>query len=233
MNTFKEDYRRPMIDKPITIVIADDHAIVRQGLKKILKEEKDIRVVGEAKDGRDAVNKVQDLKPDLVIMDIAMPELNGIEATRQIKQAGTGTKIIILSMHDHGRYIRELLGLGVSGYLLKNSASRDIIKAVNSAIQGNTYLSPSISSRVIEDYVGMNKKSLEEELYNTLSNREREVFQMVVEGSSTKKIAETLCVSPSTIKSHRSNIMEKLKMDNLSQLIQYAIQLGIIDIQMT
>ena len=231
MNTFKEDYRRPMSDKPITIVIADDHAIVRQGLKKILKEEKDIRVVGEAKDGRDAVNKVQDLRPDIVIMDIAMPELNGIEATRQIKQAGMGTKIIILSMHDHGRYIRELLGLGVSGYLLKNAASRDIVKAVKSAIEGNTYLSPSISSRVIEDYVGMNKKSLEEELYNTLSNREREVFQMVVEGSSTKKIAETLCVSPSTIKSHRSNIMEKLKMDNLSQLIQYAIQLGIIDIQ--
>jgi DNA-binding NarL/FixJ family response regulator len=220
-----------MSDKPITIVIADDHTIVRQGLKKILKEEKDIQVVGEAKDGREAVNKVRELQPDLVIMDIAMPDLNGIEATRQIKQAGMGTKIIILSMHDHGRYIRELLGLGVSGYLLKNAASRDIVKAVKSAIEGNTYLSPSISSRVIEDYVGMNKKSLEEELYNTLSNREREVFQMVVEGSATKKIAETLCVSPSTIKSHRSNIMEKLKMDNLSQLIQYAIQLGIIDIQ--
>jgi DNA-binding NarL/FixJ family response regulator len=221
-----------MRNKPITIVLADDHAIVRQGLKKILKEEKDIQVIGEAKNGRDAVNKVQELTPDIVIMDIAMPELNGIEATRQIKQAGIETKIIILSMHDHSRYIRELLGLGVSGYLLKNAASRDIVKAVNSAIKGNTYLSPSISSRVIEDYVGMNKKSLEEELYNTLSNREREVFQMVVEGSSTKKIAETLCVSPSTIKSHRSNIMEKLKMDNLSQLIQYAIQLGIIEIQM-
>lgn len=219
-----------MSNKAVTIVIADDHAIVRQGLKKIFKEEMGIRVIGEAKDGRDAVNKVQELTPDIVIMDIAMPELNGIEATRQIKQAGSGTKIIILSMHDHSRYIRELLGLGVSGYLLKNAASRDIVKAVNSAIKGDTYLSPSISSRVIEDYVGMNKKSQEEELYNTLSNREREVFQMVVEGSSTKKIAETLCVSPSTIKSHRSNIMEKLKMDNLSQLIQYAIQLGIIDI---
>lgn len=219
-----------MSNKPITIVIADDHAIVRQGLKKILKEEKGFEVIGEARDGRDAVNKVQELSPDIVIMDIAMPELNGIEATRQIKQAGTGTKIIILSMHDHSRYIRELLGLGVSGYLLKNAASRDIVKAVDSAVKGNTYLSPSISSRVIEDYVGMNKKSLEEELYNTLSNREREVFQMVVEGSTTKKIAETLCVSPSTVKSHRSNIMEKLKMDNLSQLIQYAIQLGIIDI---
>lgn len=220
-----------MTSKPITVVIADDHTIVREGLTKLLTEEKGIEVIGEAKDGREAVKIVEGLGPDIVIMDIAMPKLNGIEATRQIKQSKIETKIIILSMHDHSRYIRELLGLGVSGYLLKNAASKDIVKAVNSAIKGDTYLSPSISSRVIEDYVGMNKKSLEEELYDTLSNREREVFQMMVEGSSTKKIAETLCVSPSTVKSHRSNIMEKLKMSNLSQLIQYAIQLGIIDIQ--
>lgn len=220
-----------MSNKPITIVIVDDHTIVRQGLMKLLEEEKGMQVIGEGMDGREAVKTVQALKPDIVIMDIAMPKLNGIEATRQIKQAGIETKIIILSMHDHSRYIRELLGLGVSGYLLKNAASKDIVKAITSAIKGETYLSPSISSRVIEDYVGMNKKSSEEELYNTLTNREREVFQMIVEGSSTKKIAETLYVSPSTIKSHRSNIMEKLKMDNLSQLIQYAIQLGIIDIR--
>ncbi|WP_022666219.1 response regulator [Desulfospira joergensenii] len=219
-----------MSNKSISIVIADDHTIVRQGLMKLLEEEKGIHVVGEAKDGREAVKKVMELTPDIVIMDIAMPELNGIEATRQIKQAGAESKIIILSMHDHSRYIRELLGLGVSGYLLKNSASRDIVKAVTSAIKGVTYLSPSISTRVIEDWLVMNKQSQEEELYNTLSNREREVFQMMVEGSSTKKIADALCLSPSTIKSHRSNIMEKLKMDNLSQLIQYAIQLGIIDI---
>lgn len=220
-----------MSSNPITIVIADDHTIVRQGLKKILKEEKGLKVIGEAKDGREAVAAVLDFQPDIVIMDIAMPKLNGIEATRQIKQVRAQTKIIILSMHDHSRYIRELLGLGVSGYLLKNAASHDIVKAVISAAKGQTFLSPAISSQVIEDYVELNKKSLEEELYNTLSNREREVFQMVVEGSSTKQIAETLCVSPSTIKSHRSNIMEKLKMDNLSQLIQYAIQLGVIDIQ--
>lgn len=221
-----------MSKEPITIVIADDHTIVRQGLMKLLEEEKCMQVVGEAKDGREAVTRVCELEPDIVIMDIAMPKLNGIEATRQVKQSGIKTKIIILSMHDHSRYVRELLGLGVSGYLLKNSASNEIVKAISSAIKGETYLSPAISSRVIEDYVGMNKKSREEELYNTLSNREREVFQMVVEGSSTKKIAETLCVSPSTVKSHRSNIMEKLKMDNLSQMIQYAIQLGIIDIHM-
>lgn len=219
-----------MKHKPITIIIADDHTIVREGLTKLLKEEEDMEVISEARDGREAVKKVQTQAPDVVIMDIAMPKLNGIEATRQIKQSGVESKIIILSMHDHSRYVRELLSLGVSGYLLKNAASKDIVKAVKRAFKGETYLSPAISSRVIEDYVELNKKSLEDELYDLLSNREREVFQMMVEGSSTKQIADTLCVSPSTVKSHRANIMEKLKMDNLSQLIQYAIQLGIIDI---
>ncbi len=217
--------------KPIEIVIADDHTIVRQGLRKLLEEENDLKITGEAMDGRDTVRKVRELKPDVVIMDIAMPVLNGIEAARQIKQSNIQTRIIILSMHDNNRYIRELLNIGVSGYLLKNVASGDIIKAIAAAVKGDTYLSPSISSQVIEDYVCMNRKTSQEELYDTLTNREREVFQMVVEGYSTKKIAELLYLSPSTIKTHRSNIMEKLKMDNISKLIQYAIRLGIIDIQ--
>ncbi len=221
-----------MVNKPATIVIADDHEIVRQGLSKLLKEEKKMRVVGEAVDGRDAINKVEQLNPDIVIMDITMPILNGIEATRQIRQMNSKTKIIILSMHEHIRYIRELLSIGISGYVLKNALSSDIIEAIHSAMKGVTYLSPSISSRVIEDYVGMNKKSSQEELYDNLTNREREVFQMIVEGNSTKRIAEILCLSPSTVKSHRANIMEKLNMNNISKLIQYAIQLGIIDIQL-
>ena len=218
--------------KPIEIVIADDHTIVRQGLRKLLEEEDYLKITGEAMNGREAVQKVQALKPDVVIMDIAMPILNGIEAARQIKQSNFKTKIIILSMHDHTRYIRELLSIGVSGYLLKNAVSDDIIQAIKAAVKGEIYLSPSISNRVIEDYVGMNQKTSQDELYNTLTNREREVFQMMVEGYSTKKISEMLCLSPSTIKSHRSNIMEKLKMENISKLIQYAIHLGIIDIQM-
>lgn len=219
------------MNKPTTIVIADDHEIVCQGLSKLLNEEKNIQVVGKAVNGRDAINKVQHLNPDIVIMDITMPVLNGIEATRQIRQINSKTKIIILSMHEHIRYIRELLSIGISGYVLKNALSSDIIEAIHSAVKGVTYLSPSISSRVIDDYVSMNKKSSQEELYDNLTNREREVFQMIVEGNSTKKIAETLCLSPSTIKSHRANIMEKLNMNNISKLIQYAIQLGIIDIQ--
>ncbi|WP_457553342.1 response regulator transcription factor [Desulfobacula sp.] len=221
-----------MKQKPIEIVIADDHTIVRQGLRKLLEEEECLKITGEAMDGHQAIQKVFELEPDVIIMDIAMPVLNGIEASRQIKQSALKTKVIILSMHDHTRYIRELLSIGVSGYLLKNAVSHDIIKAIKAAVKGETYLSPAISSRVIEDYVGMNQKTSQDELYDTLTNREREVFQMMVEGYSTKKISEILCLSPSTIKSHRSNIMGKLKMENISKLIQYAIHLGIIDIQM-
>ncbi len=221
-----------MKNQQIKIVIADDHTIVRQGLRKLLEEEDYIQIIGEAVNGREAVQKAEKLKPDVIIMDIAMPILNGIEASRQIKYHNLKTKIVILSMHSHSRYIRELLSVGVSGYVLKDAASSDIIKAIMAAIKGDIYLSPSISSQVIEDYVEMNKKTSQEELYDALTNREREVFQMMVEGYSTKKIAQTLYLSPSTIKSHRSNIMEKLNMDNISKLIQYAIHLGIIDIQM-
>lgn len=220
-----------MLDRTITVVLADDHTIVRQGLAKLLEGESNLRVVGEAENGREAVEKVEELKPDIVLMDIAMPMLNGIEATRQIRKVCPQTKVIILSMHSHDRYISELFGLGASGYLLKSSTGTDIIKAIHAALKGETYLSPSISHKVIEDYISLRKKSPQEDLYNRLSNREREVFQMIAEGRSTREISQILYVSPSTIKTHRSNIMEKLKMDNISQLIQFAIHLGIVEIQ--
>ena len=221
-----------MNEIPITILLADDHTIVRQGLAKLLEGEPGLKIAGEAENGREAISKAEDLKPDIVIMDIAMPILNGIEASRQIKKTCPHAKIIILSMHSHDRYISELFKLGVSGYLLKDSTGKDIIKAIHAALKGDTYLSPSISRRVIEDYVSLKrKKSYKEDLYGKLSNREREVFQMIAEGHSTREISEILCVSPSTVKTHRSNIMEKLQMDNLSQLIQFAISLGLVEIQ--
>ena len=220
-----------MLDKTVTLFLADDHTIVRQGLAKLLEGEPHLRVVGEAENGREAVEKVEELKPDIVLMDIAMPMLNGIEATRQIRKICPQTKVIILSMHSHDRYISELFGLGASGYLLKSSTGTDIIKAIHAALKNETYLSPSISHKVIEDYISLKKKSPQEDLYNRLSNREREVFQMIAEGRSTKEISQILYISPSTIKTHRSNIMEKLKMDNISQLIQFAIHLGIVEIQ--
>jgi DNA-binding NarL/FixJ family response regulator len=220
-----------MTNGAITIFLADDHTIVRQGLAKLLEAEPGLQVIGEAENGREAVRKVEKLKPDIILMDIAMPILNGIEATRQIKKICPQTKVIILSMHSHDLYINELFSLGASGYLLKNSTGADIIKAIHAAITGDTFLSPSISRRVIEDYVSLKKKSPQEVLYSKLSNREREVFQMIAEGRSTKEISDILCVSPSTVKTHRSNIMDKLKMNNTSQLIQFAIHLGLVEAQ--
>jgi DNA-binding NarL/FixJ family response regulator len=220
-----------MNHKAITIFLADDHTIVRQGLAKLLEGEPNLQVVGEAENGREAVVKVEKLKPDVVLMDIAMPMLNGIEATRQIRKVCPRTKVIILSMHSHDRYISELFSLGASGYLLKSSTGTDIINAIHTALKGSTYLSPSISDKVIEDYLSLKKKSHQDDLYNRLSNREREVFQMIAEGRATKEIADILCLSPSTVKTHRSNIMEKLEMDNISQLIQFAIHLGIVELQ--
>jgi two-component system, NarL family, response regulator NreC len=220
-----------MMNKTIRIFLADDHTIVRQGLAKLLEAEPNLRVVGEAENGREAIVKAEKLKPDVVLMDIAMPMLNGIEATRQIRKSCPQTKVIILSMHSHDRYISELFSLGASGYLLKSSTGSDIINAIHTALRGSTYLSPSISDKVIEDYLSLKKKSHQDDLYNRLSNREREVFQMIAEGRSTKVIADILCLSPSTVKTHRSNIMEKLEMDNISHLIQFAINLGIVELQ--
>jgi DNA-binding NarL/FixJ family response regulator len=223
--------RRQVRHEPITIVLADDHTIVRQGLANLLNAEPGFQVVGEAGNGREAVRKVEELRPDVVIMDIAMPILNGIEAGRQVRKISPATKLIILSMHSHDRYISELLSLGASGYLLKEASRTDIIQAIHTAMKGDTFLSPSISRKVVEEYVSLKKTPPRESLYNRLSNREREVFQMLAEGHSTRKIAETLFVCPSTGKTHRVNIMEKLELENASQLVQFAIQLGIVDIQ--
>jgi DNA-binding NarL/FixJ family response regulator len=218
-------------DTVVRILLVDDHTIVRQGLAKVLESEPNFRIVGEARDGREAVFKAENLKPDVVLMDISMQILNGIEATRQIKKNCRNTKVVILSMHAHDRFIIELLSIGASGYLLKDSSGSDIIKAINAAMKGDVYLSPSVSRRVVDNFVPTRRKhSSREELYTKLSNREREVFQMLAEGRSTKEISDILCVSISTIKTHRAHIMEKLQIGNLSQLIQFAIELGIVEI---
>ncbi len=217
--------------KYIRIVLADDHTIVRQGLAKLLEGESCFKIVGEAENGRDVVNQVEKLHPDVVVMDIAMPILNGVEATRQIVKLYPETKVVILSMYSNDRYIEEVLRLGAFGYLLKDSSGSDIIKAVYTVMEDNIYLSPSISKKVVEDYVSSKKDSLEHNLYNRLTNREREVLQLIAEGYSTKEIAELLCVSSSTIKTHRNHLMEKLHLYKNSQLIHFAIQLGIVELQ--
>jgi DNA-binding NarL/FixJ family response regulator len=217
------------MNKPIKILLADDHTIVRQGLARLLEDQPDLRVVGEATDGRMALEKAMALKPDIVIMDIAMPLMNGIEAAKRIRKDLPKTKILILSMYSHEHYIHELLETGISGYLLKDSSGRDIISAIKAAMKGETFLSPSISKKVVESYLSPRKSSSMEERYKQLSNREREVFQLIAEGHSTKRIGEMLYVSVSTVKSHKGNIMEKLGISNPIRLVHFAIQLGLVD----
>jgi DNA-binding NarL/FixJ family response regulator len=214
----------------VRILLADDHTIVRQGLARLLEEQSDLKVVGEATNGQTAVDQALALRPDIIIMDIAMPRMNGIEAAKRIRKQSPKTKILILSMYSHEHYIHELLETGVSGYLLKDSSGRDIIKAIRSAMKNETFLSPTISKVLMETYRSPNRKcSSIAERYNQLSNREREVFQLIGEGHSTREIADMLCVSISTIKSHRANIMEKLNIESPVKLIHFAIQLGLVD----
>jgi DNA-binding NarL/FixJ family response regulator len=217
---------------PIKILIADDHTIVRQGLARLLEDHAEFKVVGEAVNGHMAIEKSISLKPDVVIMDIAMPLLNGIEAARRIRKQLPDIKIIILSMYANEHYIHELLEAGISGYLLKESSGRDIIEAIHAAMKGETFLSPSISKVLVDRYLSLRRSSPKEERFNQLSNREREIFQLIAEGYSTKKITQMLCISASTVKTHRQKIMEKLEVDSPTQLIHYAISLGLVEPEM-
>ena len=217
------------MSKPIRILLADDHTIVRQGLARLLEEQPDLKIVGEAINGQAAVDKALELVPDIIIMDIAMPLLNGIEAAKRVRKSLPDCKILILSMYSHEHYIHQLLETGISGYLLKDSSGQDIIKAIKAAMKNETFLSPSISLKVKESYLSPQKKNTREDRYESLSNREREVFQHIAEGFSTKQITEMLCISTSTVKSHRANIMEKLGLTSPVQLGRFAIKLGLVD----
>lgn len=215
--------------KPIKVLIAEDHTIVRQGVARLLSDQVSIEVVGEAVNGLDALEMAAKLKPDIVVMDIAMPKMNGIEASKKIRKMLPKTKIIILSMYSHEHYIHELLEAGVSGYLLKDSSGRDIVKAIHDAMKDKKFLSPSISKIVTESDISFRENKSREERYKLLSNREREVFQLIAEGYSTRAIADKLCVSISTIKTHRAKIMEKLVLKSPVKLGHFAIQLGLVD----
>lgn len=214
---------------PIRVLIAEDHTIVRQGLARLLSDQPGLNVVGEATNGQRAVAMTESLKPDILIMDIAMPKMNGVEASKKIRKLMPDIKILILSMYSHEHYIHQLLDVGVSGYLLKDSDGHDIVKAISEAMRNKTYLSPVISKIMAESDLLPRRGKSREERFKHLTNREREVFQLIAEGHSTRNIAEMLFVSVSTIKTHRSKIMEKLGAKSAVQLAHVAIHLGLVD----
>jgi two-component system, NarL family, response regulator NreC len=210
------------------ILICDDHSIVRKGLRSLLDEEEELVVVGEAQSGREAVSMTQQMQPDVVLMDISMPELNGLEATRQIKQQQPQVRVLILTMHDNAEYVFEILKAGASGYVLKQSATTELILAIQAVSQGKTFLSPSISGGVIEGYLQHAKTIPTGDDCDLLTNREREVLQLIAEGTSTRVMARKLGISVKTIETHRTNIMRKLGSQNIADLIRYAIRKGLV-----
>jgi DNA-binding NarL/FixJ family response regulator len=213
----------------IRILLVDDHAILREGIRAILEQEPDITVVGEAEDGRTAVRLACQLIPDIVLMDIAMPLLNGLEATRQIRHDCPEARVLILSMYDNDEYIRQALANGAMGYILKDATAPELINAIHAIQQGEAILSPAITRLVIENYLRWGDIQKDSSA-NGLSPREREVLQLIAEGYSNKQIAEILCISIKTVQAHRLNLMTKLGLHNRADLIKYAIQRKIIDI---
>ncbi|MBI5075219.1 MAG: response regulator transcription factor [Nitrospirae bacterium] len=210
----------------IKVLLADDHKIVRDGLRTLLEKHADITVLGEAEDGREALQLARKLSPDIVVMDIAMPELNGIEATRQILAERPDIRIVALSMHSDKRFVSEMLKAGASAYLLKDCAFEELITAIRTIMKGKIYLSPGIAGVVLADYIRSDRKS-EPSVFSQLSDREREVLQLMAEGRTTKQVAAHLNVSIKTVETHRTNIMTKLDIHSIAELTKYAIREGL------
>jgi two-component system response regulator NreC len=210
--------------KKIRILLADDHAVVRQGFRLILSGQTDMEIVGEAGDGNQAVEQAEKLKPDVVVMDVAMPNLNGIEATRRLAEAAPHTRVLALSMHKDSVYVREILRAGAKGYLLKDSIDRDLLDAVRAVAKGEAYLSPAIADSVLTDY----RRHVTDPL-DLLTNREREVLQLIAEGKTNKDIAQALNLSVYTVDAHRGRIMEKLNLHSTGELVRFAMRAGLVD----
>ncbi|MDI6696587.1 MAG: response regulator transcription factor [Anaerolineales bacterium] len=206
----------------IRVLIADDHAILRDGIRSLLEIQPEIRVVGEAANGREALEKARLLLPDVVLMDVAMPEMNGLEATRQIKALNPQIQILILTQHDDREYVEPLLQAGASGYVLKRSGGREVITAIRQVYESGAYLEPSIARQVIEGFT--QKEARAEDPLEKLTPRERQVFQLLVSGKSNKEIARELRISAKTISVHRSNLMAKLNVHNSIELVHFAAQ---------
>ncbi len=214
--------------KKLKILLADDHLVMRSGLRALLERQPNLEVVGESENGRQTVELAASLKPDIVVMDVGMPILNGIEATRQIVGAETGTSVIILSMHGDESYVMRALKAGARGYLLKDSAAADLMNAIQAVSQNKSFFSPRVSHILAEDYVRVLKQKGEVDSYDLLTDREREILQLLAEGKANKEVATLLNISPYTVETHRKHILEKLNLHTPAELILYAVRKGII-----
>jgi DNA-binding NarL/FixJ family response regulator len=217
--------------KAITVLLADDHKMMRDGLRVLIEQAKNIEVVGEAHDGQTAVQMAKKLYPDVIVMDIGMPGLNGIEATRQIVGKSPNTKVVALSMHADRRYVVQMLKAGASGYMHKDNAFDELAEAIRTVAKGKTYLSPEIARNVVEECKRLSGKKDDGTVFTILTDREREVLQQIAEGKATKEIASDLSVSVKTIETHRHQIMEKLNLHSVAELTKYAIREGLTVIE--
>jgi RNA polymerase sigma factor (sigma-70 family) len=212
----------------IRVLLADDHGVVRKGLRFILEQETDMEVAGEAADGREAVRLARELSPEVVVMDIAMPQLNGIDATSQIVKQNPRINVLILSMHNDETYLLRALEAGARGFLLKDTAEEDLVRAVRVAAQGKPFFSPAIAQALLEDYMRNLQQRNQQDSYSLLTEREKEVLQLLAEGRSNKEVAQLLNLSVYTVETHRTRIMQKLNLHNTAELVLYAVRKKII-----
>jgi DNA-binding NarL/FixJ family response regulator len=210
------------------IFIAEDQTILRQGLKALLATIPDFEVVGEAEDGKDAIRGVEEHSPDLIILDLSMPRMNGLEAIKEIKQSSPETKILVLTMHDEEEYIFPTLKAGADGYLLKVADENELLSALKQVLEGKSYITPGISGQILEDYRGEKELLRTKSSWDSVTKQERKVLKLVAEGYTTKEIADYLCISQQTVSKHRSNLMEKLNMHDIPTLTLYALEKGLI-----
>jgi DNA-binding NarL/FixJ family response regulator len=213
---------------PIRILLADDHTVVRDGLRALIEKQADMAIVAEAADGRDSVRLAEEQSPDVVIMDIAMPNMNGIEATRRIVASCPKTAVVILSMHQDESYVLRSLKAGAKGYLLKDSLRSDVTDAIRAVVQGRSFLTRKVAKILQEDYIRQLERRGLDDSYDLLTDREREVFQLIAEGQTNKEVAGLLNVSLTTVETHRTHILQKLGLHSIPELILYAVRKGII-----
>lgn len=213
----------------IKVLIADDHILIREGFKRLIENQPNLEIVGEAGDGWEALQKIKDLKPHIALIDIAMPRLDGLEVTRLAKESTPETQIIIISTYSKEAYVRQSLNAGALGYVLKTAPPSDIINAINTVHQCNYFLCSQIKAGVIDRYLQSEEKETNRNEYNSLSEREQQVFRLIVQGNSSLQVSDILNISPKTVEKHRSNIMKKLDLHDIVSMIKYAIKIGIID----